>query len=434
MSKGRDPYRQDTKGGRRDGRWFADQIDAYRPHGTVHLRGLHYILVSREVIKPDGQPYRNTTEDYSWLADNAAAAARWLGYVDHARIVDERNAPPESFIAVTGATTPELYLTTGSYADKHIFPNTIEVIDPFPPAVTPSIGSYGGTSCQPYRIIFIGEKVSLRPILEQIAMRVGGELILPTGDISDTLLFGMAARAAMARRPSVVLYFSDFDPAGWNMPIVVARKLQALCDLKHPNLDIRVYRVALTYEQVTDLDLPSTPLKEGERRADAWRARWDREQTEIDALAALQPGVLRDVANEAIKPFYDSTLARRTDAAAGEWQRQANATLQAEHGPLLAEAKAAIEAALEAIAEPAMTALREAVAEVEPAFERVRDAVDAFNEIKSDWDSRLTDAITLPEPWDLPRPVLADPPEPLFDSTDDWRAATAKLIAARHGE
>src|SRR5262249_9800209 len=124
--------------------------------------------------------------------------------------------------------------------------------------------------CQPCRIIFIGEKVSLRPILEPLTRRIDGELILPTGDISDTLLFGMAARADADGRPAVVLYFSDFDPAGWNMPIVVARKLQALRDLKHPDLDIRVYRVALTYEQCVSLNLPSTPLKEGERRADAW--------------------------------------------------------------------------------------------------------------------------------------------------------------------
>ena len=37
----------------------------------------------------------------------------------------------------------------------------------------------------------------------------------------------MAKIGADDGRPMVVLYFSDCDPAGWNMPIEVGRKLQA---------------------------------------------------------------------------------------------------------------------------------------------------------------------------------------------------------------
>ena len=39
----------------------------------------------------------------------------------------------------------------------------------------------------------------------------------------------------------------------------------------------------------------------------------DREQTEIDALAALRPDVLNQIARDAITPFYDPTLARRVN-------------------------------------------------------------------------------------------------------------------------
>jgi hypothetical protein len=38
--------------------------------------------------------------------------------------------------------------------------------------------------------------------------------------------------------PTVVLYFSDFDPSGRHMPVAVSRKLQTLCDLRFPALDI----------------------------------------------------------------------------------------------------------------------------------------------------------------------------------------------------
>ena len=92
----------------------------------------------------------------------------------------------------------------------------------------------------------------------------------------------------------MVLYFSDFDPGGWAMPIGVARKFQAHRDLRYPDLEVQVHHVALTREQVREFNLPSTPLKEKERRAAAWRAKWGHDQTEIDALAALRPDLLEE--------------------------------------------------------------------------------------------------------------------------------------------
>ena len=60
----------------------------------VHLRGLHYMMVAGEVAKPDGLPYTNTEEDWTWLVMHAAKAARFLGYIPFAQIVDARNAEP----------------------------------------------------------------------------------------------------------------------------------------------------------------------------------------------------------------------------------------------------------------------------------------------------------------------------------------------------
>jgi hypothetical protein len=44
---------------------------------------------------------------------------------------------------------------------------------------------------QHYRIILFGEKTSLSPILRPIAERIGAEMILPTGEASDTLIAEM---------------------------------------------------------------------------------------------------------------------------------------------------------------------------------------------------------------------------------------------------
>jgi hypothetical protein len=48
---------------------------------------------------------------------------------------------------------------------------------------------------------------------------------------------------------------------------------------------------------------------------------WGHEQTEIDALAALNPAELTRIAMEAIKPFYDPLLAECTQDAQQEWQQ-----------------------------------------------------------------------------------------------------------------
>ena len=89
--------------------------------------------------------------------------------------------------------------------------------------------------------------------------------------------------------------------------------------------DLQEYRVCLTPDQVREYGLPSTPLKDTETRADDWRRAMGVEQTEIDALAALQPDLLRQVARDAIAPFYDRTLDQRVRDSRWEWLTQAQA-------------------------------------------------------------------------------------------------------------
>ena len=176
---------------------------------------------------------------------------------------------------------------------------------------------------QPYRIVLITEKSSLRPVLQPIAESVGGELLAMTGETSHTRIAELAKRCAEDGRPAVVLYFSDHDPSGHQMPISVSRKLQALRDLLYPDLEIQVRRAALTAKQAAALDLPYTPLKPTEQRAAKWKERTGREQTELDAMIALRPGALRQLAWEAVAPFFDDTLWRRVLAASAEWHAAA---------------------------------------------------------------------------------------------------------------
>ena len=65
---------------------------------------------------------------------------------------------------------------------------------------------------QPYKIVMVGEKSSLEPVLSPIAESYKADLYLPTGCLSDTLIYQMAKIGADDGRPMVVFYFSDCDP------------------------------------------------------------------------------------------------------------------------------------------------------------------------------------------------------------------------------
>jgi hypothetical protein len=394
LSSQRDPYRLDTPAGHRDGAWFAQQVGQFlEGTTTIHLRGLHYrISAAAEVRMPNGLPYTNTDETWEWLTENAAKAGRWLGYVPFDRIIDERNAPPE--IYVPQAVEPSSFLSSGK----------IDV----PPFLEDALLEFhlsDFTARQAYRIILFGEKTSLRDVLLPVANMVGGELLLPTGEASDTMVAELAQRASLDGRPTVVLYFSDFDPAGRQMAVSVSRKLQALRDLLHPQLVIQLHAVALTLEQVRRLQLPSTPLKDSERRADRWRLVMGHEQTEIDALIALNPDALREIAQEAVGPFYDPTLDRRTRRAASDWLQQASRLLEAH--PTYAQARVQIESALE----------------------RVRKAVDQLHAIQDTTRNMLESDIE-PPAIAVPEPLSLFPaPEPLFSTQQDYYTASRKLIS-----
>ena len=319
MSNLTDPYRIDTPANRRDAEWLAQAWETSGARRPIHLRGLHYAIVSTPEVPamPGGQPYHNTFECWTWL-QAVANKARWLGVVRFEDVTDERNAAPKVY-------THHLYLEAAGFEVK----NNAEMLW-LPDSINSTFPDFEVTIAdarQAYNLVFIGEKQSLEDVLLPIAQRYRGELVLPTGELSTTLLYGIVKRAAFDGRPCRIFYCSDFDPTGFHMPIEVSRKIQALVDDRFPELDVQLRRCALTADQVEDLGLPSTPMKETERRADKWRERFGVEQTEIDALATLRPRDLRNIVEAAVEPYWDETLDARCDEALDDARMQARKVL-----------------------------------------------------------------------------------------------------------
>jgi hypothetical protein len=311
-----DPFRIDTLAAHRDGEWLAMHFERLvAADKKIHLRSLHYRLVTDEPTKPNREPYRNTDSDWVWLQEKAADAARWLKYIPFDRIVDNRNAVPVVRMAERPGE-PWPWLSASVHVD---IPDAADI--------EPTVGLSGFKGIQPYRIVMIGEKSSLDDVLGPLAMAYNADLYLPTGEMSDTLIYNIASVGADDGRPVVVLYFSDADPAGWQMPISVGQKLRAFKVGFFPDLKFREYRVALTPDQVREYGLPSTPLKSTERRANAWTTATGLEQTEIDALVSLRPEVLRKLARDAIRPFYDTRLDQRVRDIREAWEREAQAVV-----------------------------------------------------------------------------------------------------------
>jgi hypothetical protein len=398
LSREIDPYMLDTPANHKLGVWFAEH---WRRIGAgLHLRGYHYALLGTPM--PNGAPYINDDDTWEWLTRNVVKAARWLGYVPFDGFVDERNEEP--VIKISGiylSGSRRVGVTFGVSTWRYTAPDNLDPLNLEPYAFA---NNFGVTVSQKYRLVLVGEKTSLRPVLGPISDRYDADLFLPTGEISDVQIYQMAKAGAHDGREMVVLAFYDFDPSGIQMPVSIAHKLRAMRDTFFPNLKFSVVRAVLRPEQVKSLRLPSTPLKESERRADAFRKAFGLEQTELDALATLKPEALADIARKAISPYYDDTLLERVRMAVSACDEIARQRL---------------DAALEAVDCTSLhDAITEAHANLAESISVTQERAAAYNDLLDEYRSQLDSLSGDPIEVDLPGPELPEAPEPMTSS--EW--------------
>jgi hypothetical protein len=429
LSTGNDPYRCATPDQVRNAQWAADRF-AEVP--APHLRGFHYKLLGR-VKKPNGATYSGSNKDWRWLK-RAVAAARWRGLIPFDALEDRRAGHPHIHRAERDTTALEV----GVNASFNAEPPTVDIFDGEEGelGLFPTIA--GMHAEQPFLLAIFGEKSSLGVEVDPVAIELGADAYLETGEQSITHCYHLCRRAYQDGRHLVVGCITDCDPSGYQMAVSIARKIQALIDLEFPSLEVDVIHIGLTPAQVRHYRLPSSPLSRNELRRARWRERMGVEQTEIDALLARHPGELTKLIRKAFKPYYDPTLTRRVNAAEREWRAEAVTAIEYQNAE--DEELTAMMAAVEEKASSVTTRIED----LNTRIERIRLAVDDINEeaeeIKTDIASVNNDLLAIAaqidlEPPDIPEPELPDQPDDgpnmVLSSSWDWVEATERMKARK---
>lgn len=300
-----DPFYVGTDTDCKNGQWFADLWGRFGYTDNIHLRRVHYQIVSQKapVLMPNGDPYENTLRCWNFL-EQASKAARYLELIDPKAFTDRRNPDPHLFAEwLPTAPAIEVYNPNDLYSFE--FPE-------FPHYPRYEVSGYDAV--QRYHLEIWCEKSTMNDVLMPLCQRYGVNLVTGVGEQSITSTIQLVQRAIDSGKPVRVFYVSDFDPAGRSMPVAVARKTEYYIEKYDPDIDFRLFPVILTEHQCQMYALPRTPIKTSEKRKGAFEDQFGTGATELDALEALHPGALVRILQEYILTYYDTDLWSRVRA------------------------------------------------------------------------------------------------------------------------
>jgi hypothetical protein len=317
-----DPFNADAPAQKALAHWFVEQWHRFKPGATtVHVRGLHYAISALAgtpdaVYLPNGKLYDNTEIRWQDL-QRAGKYARYLGLLPPEIFQDRRSREPDVKSFATEHRSLDVaenmyefaYFNLSNIPDLPDFP----CLPDFPSPPEYRLGLRGQ---QRYRLEVWIEKSTQEDVIVPVCNRHQITLLTAQGEISISSIWKAIARAEQygTQTTTVILYLSDFDPAGKSMPVAASRKLEYLRMLKQSPVDIRLYPIALTHEQCIHYQLPRTPIKETDAKRGVFEERYGSGATELDALESLHPGELAKLLERAIHSFRDNTIHSRMDA------------------------------------------------------------------------------------------------------------------------
>lgn len=289
-----DPFYVGTPGELAQAEWFGG-VWQNSGFDKAHLRKVHYAHLSNpENKRHNGLPYENTDPDWEYL-NSASLAARYLGVVPFAKIVDKKQPDPHIF-ANYDNEEPTFY---------------VEV----PELATPNIETYGFnvSNVQPYHLEVWIEKSTMDDSILPLCEKYKANLVTSTGEFTTAAIEVLIRRIKESGKPTRIFVIADFDPAGVSIRKSFARRVEYFLRRESAPLDVKVCSLGLNPVQVESFNLPRVAIKETETRKDTFERIFGEGGAELDALEVLHPGAIAKLVDGALAPFYSHNAAHELD-------------------------------------------------------------------------------------------------------------------------
>jgi hypothetical protein len=391
---------------------------------AVHLRWMYYQMISQKednefkylkrVKQVEVFRGSHTCSDH---LEKTSKFARILGMVDPACITDKRNPPilPHD----TGEQAkPEIEIIPGELRLPTIDVSSLETKLELPNYQL--TGYEYKKFLQPVHIVIFCEKSTMDDIILPLREKYGFTYVPSSGHSSLTHEAEIVKMIKKENKPCVILYISDFDPSGEDMPPSVSKNIEALLYGEGIKNDRRVIlkKIALTEEQVAFYDLPESPDVGKKRMPEFEKDHHGHKPVELDALEAIHPGELKKIIEENILKYYDTELEDRIAKTMEQTKQNIDNLVKEKmegHRKDLEPSKREINSIVAKYADWAKVKNHELTSELVPYTKKIRalsnSAINSMNKIKS-----RTKLPTLENLIKKPNLPSKDDPTILFDS------------------
>lgn len=470
LSRQNDPFWTGTDGDHAKAQWFAELYEkavASREDDRIHVRGVHYatVMLDEEVEPPTSRTswdvYQNTETCWSYLAQ-AAKTARILGYVPLDKVRDEKNDQRTVTEYGEHVTNPDL---------EELVPSAEGVGVPTIPEVHEVANVYWGDGSatadgpvdylaesfakaqlrgieidearqQPYHIELWSEKALPGPVKEEARRYNVNVLVEGEGQLSYSIAGDFARRVNDAKKPAVVFYLSDFDPAGDEMAAAMASKLEWAARTGKLDERVVVKQLAIRQDQIAKYDLgPRTPINveattdAGETnpyatKVNDWEERKGAGAVELNVLET-DLGLFKQLVRDGLEPLQADGRYQKNREAKDQYRERVEEFVRSQLSDYGIDRKAI--AAEEWVAE-----FNDTLSDAEEVIEELQklrfDEDGGYQRWRGTVDNVLDDLEGDLPSFDVPK-LDADPPaDPLYDSARAYGENVAEVRQHERGD
>lgn len=444
MSKSRDPCNIGASEAHHvRAQWIAKHWEdavANRQDKRLYPRDLHYIMLEKDVRDPTGRcswtRYTNTTMCAQYCSESLVYA-RVLGYIPFEGVIDkgatmealieefdEHQSPGGWYDYDDGIDIPDIPDPDEKVAMPDSFSQWID--DAASRNVNVRIDGHYNPSLerqQPFYLELWSEK-TLPTEVKHVAQENGVATIIEHGGKPGyTAIHDFVESVNELEKPGVILWLSDYDPSGNNMPAEVASKVDYFERSSNLNERVIVDRVALTKDQVTTHDLPSIPVDPSDNQSYQTKVKnFGDEVTELNALKA-DLDLFCEIVEDAIRQYRDPHLEEKNRRHQAELKEQTDYHFGTHF-------RAAID-------QEDFEEVQEWTEEFREKWEEAKDVLQDLQEMQldpryTDWREQVREAAesgarTAPAPVIPKGEPMDEPDEPFYDSALSRDAAADRI-------